>query len=113
MIAWMVQGCLDWQRRGLDEPESINVATAEYRREEDTFGAFLEERCELVPNAFTSNMRMREALDEWGKSNGHDTPSPKAIASRLRAKGCRPAKASHLRGWRGISLRGTDNGGWE
>jgi hypothetical protein len=43
ILAWAVRGCLEWQRKGLDVPEEVTVATAEYREDQDFFGAFIED----------------------------------------------------------------------
>src|SRR5262249_33470396 len=47
ILAWGVQGCLDWQRDGLVIPAKVRVATNEYRSSEDAVGQFLEE-CALI-----------------------------------------------------------------
>src|SRR5262249_54371075 len=47
ILAWAVQGCLDWQRAGLGMPEAVKAATAEYRAEMDVLDQFLAERCEI------------------------------------------------------------------
>jgi putative DNA primase/helicase len=45
ILAWLVRGCLDWQRHGLGAPQAVAGATAEYREEQDLVGQFLAERC--------------------------------------------------------------------
>jgi putative DNA primase/helicase len=45
ILAWLVQGCLDWQREGLGIPEEVKAATDDYKRAMDTLTAFLEECC--------------------------------------------------------------------
>lgn len=110
ILAWAVRGCLEWQEKGLAPPESVLVATATYRAEEDPFGAFLEERCVMRSTQFVSNPMLREALEDWCKTNGHPVPSTKAMASRLRMKGCEPKKVGSSRGWKGIDLAAAHSG---
>jgi putative DNA primase/helicase len=43
ILAWCVRGCVAWQKRGLDEPAAVKLATEEYRREQDVLADFLEE----------------------------------------------------------------------
>ena len=38
----MIEGCLDWQRDGLDEPSDVLAATSEYRVAEDVFQRFAD-----------------------------------------------------------------------
>ncbi len=45
ILAWLVRGCMDWQRGGLTLPEKVKVATQEYRVEEDTLLKWIEEDC--------------------------------------------------------------------
>lgn len=45
ILAWLVRGCMDWQRDGLTLPEKVKVATQEYRIEEDTLKKWIEEDC--------------------------------------------------------------------
>ena len=43
ILAWMIEGCLDWQKNGLARPEIVTDATAEYFDEQDLFSQWLEE----------------------------------------------------------------------
>jgi putative DNA primase/helicase len=45
VLAWMVKGCLDWQREGLGNSDAVSRATSCYRQSEDTFGRFIDDRC--------------------------------------------------------------------
>lgn len=45
VLAWLVRGCLDFQREGLNPPEAVRAATERYRNEEDIIGQFFEEKC--------------------------------------------------------------------
>jgi putative DNA primase/helicase len=51
VLAWCVQGCLDWQRNGLGYPPDVERATENYRQDQDSLGAFLCERC-LIGSAY-------------------------------------------------------------
>ncbi len=46
ILAWAVQGCLDWQTTGLLSPDLVLAATQEYRSESDSLGRFLIETCD-------------------------------------------------------------------
>lgn len=47
ILSWAVQGCLKWQREGLETPKVVLEATKEYRVESDEIGQFISEHCEL------------------------------------------------------------------
>lgn len=42
IMAWAVQGCLKWQREGLEPPECVNRAIAEYKAEMDILSTFVD-----------------------------------------------------------------------
>ena len=46
ILAWAVQGCLQWQRAGgLLAPSSVTQATEAYERDSDPLTEFLEDAC--------------------------------------------------------------------
>lgn len=45
ILAWLVRGCLAWQREGLKPPDTVMVATEQYRQDEDLMGHFINECC--------------------------------------------------------------------
>jgi putative DNA primase/helicase len=58
ILAFMIDGCLEWQRSGLKPPKKVVEATEDYLDNEDTVGAFLEEYCELDPNGEVSSVEL-------------------------------------------------------
>lgn len=65
IIAWAVQGCLEWQAGGLQTPEVVRKATAEYRTEEDTLQPFFEDQCILDPDAKAGATDLYKAYKTW------------------------------------------------
>jgi putative DNA primase/helicase len=45
ILSWLLKGCLDWQRDGLQTPQEVLTATGAYRGEQDVMGQFLAECC--------------------------------------------------------------------
>lgn len=68
ILHWAVEGCLLWQREGLNVPTAIKTANAEYRGEMDTVGAFVNECC-TVGIGEESTKRLYESYSEWAKEN--------------------------------------------
>ena len=89
ILAWLVQGCLDWQKHGLGEPEEVKAATREYRAEMDLLGEFLAECCEMKQIAFVRGKELYTAYTEWSVESGEKKPalSRKAMAARLTERG--------------------------
>jgi putative DNA primase/helicase len=108
ILAWMVEGCLEWQRVGLAPPSAVTAATAEYFAEEDVFGGWLEEfirpayesATETTADLFASWKRYAEAA---GESAG----SKKELTANLKERGFVPHRIGHTRarGFAGIRLQ--------
>jgi len=47
ILAWLVEGCLLWQRDGLNPPDEVRLAVDKFKREEDYLADFFDECCEL------------------------------------------------------------------
>lgn len=71
ILAWAVRGCLEWQRSGLDHPPEVENATAAYREEMDTVGAFLSECCAAGPDEFrVRKTSLYAAYSAWSAKSG-------------------------------------------
>lgn len=44
ILNWMIEGCRAWAEHGLHEPPRVKAAVADYRRDSDILGWFLEEK---------------------------------------------------------------------
>jgi putative DNA primase/helicase len=51
ILAWMVEGCRKWQAEGLNPPEVVLAATAEYLDAEDAIGCWLSDMC-ITPKSY-------------------------------------------------------------
>lgn len=70
ILAWLVRGCLEWQRHGLNPPESVLAATAAYRDAEDTIKTFLAERCIEDKMLHVRAGVLYSAYKAWAEGNG-------------------------------------------
>jgi putative DNA primase/helicase len=48
ILQWMIDGCLDWQANGLIRPAVVQAATSAYFSEQDLFGHWIEECCDVA-----------------------------------------------------------------
>jgi hypothetical protein len=69
ILAWAVQGCLDWQRQGLMPPTAVQAATQEYFDDEDALGRW------MCRTRFTSEMQPLRSI--------RDAPSAAAASAVL------------------------------
>jgi len=90
ILAWLVRGCLKWQKSGLIVPKSVEEATGQYRDDQDPLREFCEDVCEFAGDAFVSVMEMRAKYDEWAKASGTKWPlGPRKFNQRMESRGCK------------------------
>jgi putative DNA primase/helicase len=105
ILAWMIQGCLDWQQRGLTPPQIVTDATDAYLESQDAISAWLEECCESDPNGGLSRTTLFESWSKWAATAGEHigTRSRFLDAMELRFEAARRGGAG--RGFRGVRLK--------
>lgn len=69
ILAWLVRGCLDWQKHGLNIPRSMRQEKNEYRDTEDTIGLFLNDYCIIDDNESVLASELYDAYVEWSNKN--------------------------------------------
>jgi putative DNA primase/helicase len=105
ILAWMVQGAIEWQQVGLQEPEVVRKATQAYQTETAVLGQFIEDGCVESPEQWTSTGRLTAAFENWSSRNGYRSEyGPQRLKKVLRGRGHVPERRGGVRGWRGIGL---------
>ena len=93
ILAWAVEGCIKWQREGLEEPERVVEATKDYKQEMDLIAGFIDQ-C-LMIDYDTDNKIMASDLfaiySQWAKRNNEFEMSSKKffmeVAKKIPDKG--------------------------
>lgn len=67
ILQWAIDGCLAWQRDRLKPPAAVMEATNSYFEEQDSFAAWVAERCERKAIAETPS---RAAFADWKRWTG-------------------------------------------
>jgi putative DNA primase/helicase len=111
ILAWMVDGCLQWRASGGDLrlPETVVNATAEYRDESDAIGRFIEECCVLGDEATVPKAWLFATYEAWCEQAGERALSGRLFSARMKSRGHSDAMLmltdkKRARGWRGIDL---------
>lgn len=107
ILSWAVEGCQDWQVEGLGMPAAVRDFTAEYRRESDLIGRFLEECTEPTPLGSIGAAALYEVFKGWLKANGEEEITSTMFGRRMMERGVARTE-SHTRRYVGIRLRNTD-----
>lgn len=108
ILAWAVQGLADYQaENGLNPPDEVLLATADYRAKSDHVGRFLEESCVTSgPTLKVAAKALHEAWQRWaaaedceplGRNSFQDT-----VANRA---GIRVVKSGGQKFFEGVRLK--------
>ncbi|MFQ5736620.1 MAG: phage/plasmid primase, P4 family [Thermodesulfobacteriota bacterium] len=110
ILAWLVRGCIEWQRRGLDPPAAVTQATEQYRVSEDLIAGFVSACCyppeETSPETRTQYGQMYGAFVDWYTSHiGDEKYCPKKRKwGKLMAKHFKKEKTGQETWFYGVSL---------
>lgn len=103
ILQWAVEGCLAWQREGLNAPMSVRAATEDYFMDEDAQGRWLLERTD--PSAhITAAKDLYADWCAWCGENGEEPGSLRAFNSQLRGRGLAEGRTASARGFH-LALR--------
>jgi P4 family phage/plasmid primase-like protien len=106
ILSWAVKGCLEWQKRGLDEPAEVTAATSAYRDEQDVLGSFITDCCVVNPNAKVSAKDLYRAYVNWCEDCGEHALAQRNFGTRLSERGfLRKTGTGGYSWWHGIGLK--------
>src|SRR5690606_6224705 len=84
ILRWIVEGAQTWYRTGLEPtPEAVLTATEDYQEESDYVGMWLNERCELLPDAQTRVSHLYEDFVDWSRRHGRSPGSQTRFGREL------------------------------
>jgi P4 family phage/plasmid primase-like protien len=73
ILSWMIEGAMRVIANGITEPASVQIATNEYRGEEDHISKFVEEMIVESPMFTTTSENLLRGYRNWCNDNG-ETP---------------------------------------
>ncbi len=106
ILKWAIQGCLEWQRIGLDPPPAVTAATAEYLEAEDSLSLWMAECLIPVRNSFESGADLFGSWKTWAERAGEVAGTQKRFSQNLETKGARLTRQGKAgtRGFEGFRL---------
>lgn len=87
ILAWMIEGCLAWQQQGLNPPERVLAATAEYLDGEDAVGKWVEDCIEPAEGVNVTLHELFVSFTEWANECGEHRGTQKRLSSALMTRG--------------------------
>jgi putative DNA primase/helicase len=119
ILAWMIEGCRDWQRHGLIRPDAVTAATRDYFDAQDVMGRWLKERCIIAAHLQSKPAWLLSDYREWAAENGEQAGDSRRLRGFLeRTPGCQYKTVRGAQKVTGIGLRphhqdGKEGGGVE
>ena len=114
LLSWVVEGCLDWQKRsggriGLAQPEAIKAATEAYHIKQDSLAEWwddlLSSDAQLDPFQYASARELLQHYDQWCLTNWITQVHGKRFAQYLESKGLKQKRRTGgARTWDGIKM---------
>ncbi|RBP08521.1 P4 family phage/plasmid primase-like protein [Roseiarcus fermentans] len=105
ILAWAIEGALEWRTEGLRQPQAVRDATADYLEAEDSVAAWIDDRCEQNPAAWETSASLFASWSHWATKAGEFIGSAKKFTQRLEARGFARDKIGGVRAIRGLSLK--------
>jgi putative DNA primase/helicase len=90
ILRWMIQGCLDWQKNGLVRPDIIVQATQEYFDDQDLFGQWLDECCDVDrdnPHKWETAAELFKSWKDYAETAGERSGTTKSLSAALLSRG--------------------------
>lgn len=86
ILAWMIEGCLEWQRIGLAPPNAVTDATAAYLAGEDAIAAWIEDECQIDSQVWEKIGDLYASWKIWADRSGEYAGSVKRFSQNLEAR---------------------------
>ncbi len=112
ILAWIVQGCYDWQDSGLAPPDSVNAARKEYQASMNPLAEFFNDQVVIEPGAAVSTAELFQRFKDVASRDAYlEAPSIISFGAHLTrlgypSKTMRDTSGNLIKGRVGIRLRG-------
>ena len=104
ILRLLVSGCVEWQRSGLNPPESVRAAVEEYRENQDVVGSFLKECCELGVPEVVKMRQLYKSYQQWCVDSGEYQHGKHAFNRMIRERE-RIGERKRDYSWTGIRIK--------
>ena len=105
ILNWAVEGCLKWQKDGLEAPKAVADASKAYREEMDMVAVFVEECCAKDDLNVVGATDLYLAFKAWSNLDGErNVIAQNVFGQRLKRLGYQTQRTSKGNQWKGLKL---------
>lgn len=96
ILGWLMDGCRDYMEHGLNPPDCVRKATANYRNQNDRIGRFIDECCDQEDGVKTVRGEIYQAYRMWCNSgdNRFKPVGSTTFYAELSVRGYAPMKSN-------------------
>ncbi|MBM3184440.1 MAG: DNA primase, partial [Chlamydiae bacterium] len=105
ILNWLVQGCLEYQEKGMIFPDKVRMAVESYREENNGIEIFIRDRCDKVSELSIRCSEFKDGVRAFCTEEGHRIPSPQEITQYLIKQGYHKVHLAKGDYWRGIAIK--------
>ena len=103
ILNWAIEGCLEWQKDGLQTPDIVEQQVAEYKSAMDSISQFINEECEVGEGHSYPASKFHQAYRDWCSGAGRKPQSATAFKRSLeKLKSVYQHRSSNGLQWHGI-----------
>src|SRR5262249_31658244 len=92
ILKWAVEGCLEWQQQGLNDPPEVSGSVQEWQAGSDPFAGFFETKCVLETSATCTATALWRAFEFHCEEEGLEVKN-RTFTDELKRRGCKPERA--------------------
>jgi putative DNA primase/helicase len=110
ILAWMIEGCLEWEREGLRPPQIVKESTDQYLGDEDSLQQWIDDCCDMDRSGFSSSKALFYSWTKWCEHSGEYVGTMKRLMAKLESRGISTGqKFRGQRGCIGIKIKSDDH----
>lgn len=105
VLNWILAGARDWRRSGLKPPRAVLAVTADYRKETDLMGLWLDECCVQKSDARVKVSDAFESYSGYCESMGASAGTQMSFSRAMTSRGIRRDPRTAVRRFVGFELK--------
>jgi putative DNA primase/helicase len=113
ILQWMIDGCLDWQERGLAPPEAVTKATDAYFAGEDSYANWIADCCDAIPGFVTPSTALFASWKAWAEKAGQTVGNSSRFREEMERLGVIHKHGRNGNYYRGLAIRQDPPDRWE
>jgi len=105
ILAWCVQGAVEWLKKGLCHPAKVREASREYFADEDSLGQWLKECTEDGQNFESGSGAAYDSFKSFAEENNYFVLDAREFKYRMGQKGYESTRRNKGVVWKGFRVR--------